>query len=351
MTNTREDQNAKLAQVGANLSSPYYHQKIAGIIGEKNMEKFKSYASLILLQNPKMLEADARLLTLGLIKISQFELMPNQDEAYLIAYGNNVSMQIGYKGYIKLAARAGLTVRAEIVYVGEQFDVEYVLKYGEHEKDTWLDIANFKPIDNGKFDIEQVKKYIKSVYVVLDDEVTGKREVRALRITEMLKRMQTSQTFTRGGFYDKWFEEMLKKTMIKYVLKNKVAEKDDERMDRVAQALRVENNAENNKPQTTVQEVKNLSDEEKGEIIEAHIIEGENVDAADIAENAKKQVELNTKLAELNSIVEKIATENKQKPREIMQVILQKYEAEYATDLTIEQVNAEIEGFAEVVIK
>lgn len=340
MPSNSEFRNTQLTQISTNLASKYYHDKIAGIIGEKNMEKFKSNAALILMQNPAMLDSDARSLTLGLIKIAQFELMPNQDEAYLIAYGNNVSVQIGYKGYIKLAARAGITIRAEIVYNGERFDMERVLQYGEHEKDTWLDIDNFKPIKNGAFDIESVKQYIKSVYVVLDDTITNKREVRELRITEMLKRMRTSKTFAKPGFYDKWFEEMLKKTMIKYVLKNKVAEKDDARMDRVVQAMRIENNAEDEKPQTLVEDVKNLDTEDTGAIIDAFITEPEFTDA-DVAKNAKEVVAHKTALAALTTAIEKMAAQTNYKVVNIRSAIIEKYSVEFMDELTLEQARIE----------
>lgn len=92
--------------------------------------------------NPRLLECDPiSFLRAGVIS-AQLGLEPNdpRGEAYLIPYGKQVQFQIGYKGLMKLARRAGAAgFGADVVYTGDEFDwqqgTEQWLRHKRHGND------------------------------------------------------------------------------------------------------------------------------------------------------------------------------------------------------------------------
>lgn len=51
------------------------------------------------------------------------ELHPALGQAYLVPRGGQAVLQVGYKGYIALASRAGLAVEADVIYAGDKYRV------------------------------------------------------------------------------------------------------------------------------------------------------------------------------------------------------------------------------------
>lgn len=99
--------------------------------------------------NPRLLECDPiSFLRAGVIS-AQLGLEPNdpRGEAYLIPYGKQVQFQIGYKGLMKLARRAGAAgFGADVVYTGDEFDwmqgTEQWLRHKRHGNDDAAQITH-----------------------------------------------------------------------------------------------------------------------------------------------------------------------------------------------------------------
>ena len=77
-------------------------------------------------RNPDLARCDFLSVYTALTTAAQLGLMVGSvlGECYLIPYGNTCQAIIGYKGLTKLARRAGVIVRAELVYQGEAFSYE-----------------------------------------------------------------------------------------------------------------------------------------------------------------------------------------------------------------------------------
>ena len=69
------------------------------------------------------------------LQAAQLGLAPGVlGEAWLVAYKGECTFQVGYKGLISLAARAGVTIQAHTVYDRDEFDYELGLNPTLHHK-------------------------------------------------------------------------------------------------------------------------------------------------------------------------------------------------------------------------
>lgn len=75
-------------------------------------------------KNPKLAECTISSLFGAIQQMVSLELTPKNEEVYLIPYGKDVQLQIGYKGYQALCHRAGVTgFEADVVYEDDEFIV------------------------------------------------------------------------------------------------------------------------------------------------------------------------------------------------------------------------------------
>ena len=81
---------------------------------------------------PKLLKCDPKSLFGAVIQASQLGLEPGSalGHAYLIPYGKNVNLIIGYRGMIDLARRSGQikSIEARVVHEGDEFSYKFGLK-------------------------------------------------------------------------------------------------------------------------------------------------------------------------------------------------------------------------------
>lgn len=124
---------------------------VSNMLGEERAAEFATNAALISQGNKALKDAIEKnpdsFLTAYLASAS-LDLMPNTPEqlAYLIPYGNVVQFQVGYKGLLKLARRSGeiLTISAELVFQGDDFDVLYGSERSiHHVPDLDIDRTNY----------------------------------------------------------------------------------------------------------------------------------------------------------------------------------------------------------------
>jgi phage RecT family recombinase len=95
------------------------------LLGDKNkIKQFVANSKVLLLSEPKLLACNQQSLIKALIKTAQLGLPLNQDCCYLIPYGDNVQLQIGYKGLVLLSAKVGITTRSVLVFEGEELNIE-----------------------------------------------------------------------------------------------------------------------------------------------------------------------------------------------------------------------------------
>lgn len=127
---------------------------VSNLLGAERAAEFATRAAIMAKDNPKIGEIIQRnpdsFLT-ALMASASLDLMPNTPEqlAYLIPYGNAMQFQLGYKGLIKLARRSGeiLTISAENVYEGDEFEVRYGSERTiHHVPDFDVDRTDYKKV-------------------------------------------------------------------------------------------------------------------------------------------------------------------------------------------------------------
>lgn len=136
------------------------------------------------------------------------ELHPALGQAYIVPRGGQAVLQVGYKGYIALAARAGLAIEADVIYAGDRYSVV---------KGTAPEVRvepEFEPEKRG----EWVAVYVITHYA------NGAKTLTFMTRSEVEKiRNRYSDAFKRGGkgaaVWNENPEEIAKKTCIRRVSK------------------------------------------------------------------------------------------------------------------------------------
>lgn len=156
-------------------------------------------------QTPKLLGCKRETLIQSILQASALGLEPGMlGHCYLIPYGDAVTLQVGYKGFIDLARRSGqvLDLWSSVVFEGETFAIDLGLNRN-------LTHVPKPPSERGK-------KMI-GVYAVakLKD---GSVHFEFLWAEEVERIRKASRNSDRGPWVD-WTEEMWKKTAIKRLVK------------------------------------------------------------------------------------------------------------------------------------
>lgn len=173
-----------------------------------NSERFTRIAITTIRQNPKLAECNAESLLGSLMTIAQLGLEPGVlGQCYLIPYGTECQLQLGYKGMIELLRRTGQLsdIYAYSVYSNDEFSIEYGLER------TLKHIPAFtNPEGRG----EIVGFY--SVAILKD----GTRAFEYMTKNEVVAH---EEKYRKGKFknnvWEKNFEEMALKTVTKKMLK------------------------------------------------------------------------------------------------------------------------------------
>jgi recombination protein RecT len=164
--------------------------------------------------NPKLLDASIESLLGAVMQSAQLGLEPNLlGSCYFIPYRNNktgettVSFQIGYKGLIDLVYRSGavLTVVAKEVCENDEFHFEYGLNE---------DLKHI-PAKNNRGSVTHFYAYAKLKNGGHYFEVMTCEEINRIRDTHS----QAFQFQKGNSIWDKHYEAMAKKTVIKQMIK------------------------------------------------------------------------------------------------------------------------------------
>jgi len=158
------------------------------------------YIAKVAAGDPASLQA--AILNVAAIGIS---LNPASQHAYLIPRNGSICLDISFRGLVKLATDSGSIkwAKAELVYGKDTFIYKGPSTPPKHEADVFGERGD-----------------IKGVYCIakLPD---GEHLIEVMRIDEVHKVRDTSQAYKKGGGpWVDWYEEMVKKTIIKRAYKS-----------------------------------------------------------------------------------------------------------------------------------
>lgn len=98
-------------------------------------ERFARTVLTCVARDPNLLKCSPTSIIGAAMQAAQLGLTPGVlGEAWLIPYGGECTFQLGYKGLVALAARAGVTIQAHTVYERDEFDYELGLTPTLHHK-------------------------------------------------------------------------------------------------------------------------------------------------------------------------------------------------------------------------
>ena len=227
-------------------------------------ERFTRMALTAISSNPKLQECTQESFLGALMNAAQLGLEPNTPlgQAYLIPFRNKGKMecqfQIGYKGLIDLAHRSGefKNINAQVVYENDEFEYELGLESS----------LKHKPVMSNRG--EPIAYY--AIYKL----VNGGYGFEVMSIEDVKKHGQAySQSFNSS--YSPWnknFDEMAKKTVLKKVLKYAPIKTDFARG--IAQDSTIKTDIKD--------EMSEVEDKMDWDSIDAEYSEGENEEDLDI---------------------------------------------------------------------
>ena len=242
------------------LSNGVNRQTLTDLFGgsEQKAMQFIAIAKTALIQDPNLAKLDPGSVVKACLKGASFELVPNQDQFYIIPYGNQAQFQLGYKGLVTIAGRAGIRVRTVLVHDGEEFQIIEGLKQDiRHIRNPTLDVNTAKII--GAYAVAEFQDgHIVFEYMSLSE----------------LEKIKNSSAAKNSPAYKNWLGEMYRKAVLKRLLK--VQAYNDSGYTKIQEAVELDNQVEAGKKQVlgnpqTVEEIANEinTEEYKGEHTQA----------------------------------------------------------------------------------
>ena len=187
------------------LSDQFKKQLALAVPKHLNADRMARIAATEVRKNKALLNTEPTSFLGSVMQAAQLGLEPGSalGQAYLVPYGNQCQLIIGYKGMIDLARRSGqiLSLNAYEVREGDDFNFQLGLKPDIHHVP--------------RLEADRIKKPITYVYAVAtlkgggyQFEVMSRAEVEAVRAKAKSK-----------NIWNSYFEEMAKKTVIRRLFK------------------------------------------------------------------------------------------------------------------------------------
>lgn len=187
------------------LSENFKKQLALAVPKHLNADRMARIAATEVRKNKALLNTEPTSFLGSVMQAAQLGLEPGSalGQAYLVPYGNQCQLIIGYKGMIDLARRSGqvLSLNAYAVREGDDFNFQLGLKPDIHHVPS--------------LEADRIKKPITYVYAVAtlkgggyQFEVMSRAEVEAVRAKAKSK-----------NIWNSYFEEMAKKTVIRRLFK------------------------------------------------------------------------------------------------------------------------------------
>lgn len=187
------------------LSDQFKKQLALAVPKHLNADRMARIAATEVRKNKALLNTEPTSFLGSVMQAAQLGLEPGSalGQAYLVPYGNQCQLIIGYKGMIDLARRSGqvLSLNAYAVREGDDFSFQLGLKPDIHHVPS--------------LEADRIKKPITYVYAVAtlkgggyQFEVMSRAEVEAVRAKAKSK-----------NIWNTYFEEMAKKSVIRRLFK------------------------------------------------------------------------------------------------------------------------------------
>lgn len=236
---------------------------------KKRSDKFLA-ASLNIAMDSSLSTCSPDSIVNALIGIAQLDLNPDKNigHAYMIKYGNNVQLQVGYKGLIQLLFRAGWMIKAYPVYECDEFSISF---------DGWDNKVQFVPdIDSKEEDDNQwIYNNLRGVYVIARHSATGDEysDFVSKKVIEKsrLKSQNQKKKDKPEHIWADWYQEMAIKTAIK-----KLAKKLPLGDDRASYAMLIDDSEQIGK------KIDYAETAEQGIIVEAEVNTEQAIDVNDL---------------------------------------------------------------------
>lgn len=199
-------------------------KRLNAIVGEDNSANFLSDFLTLAEQNPK---ANFGQLAKCCIEIANMKLPISKQagQAYIVPRNvainkgtpderkiSVLNVEIGYKGWLVLAKRAGIAVRVYPIFRGDDYTYEI---NGFEQNFTYK--PNFQNITAEK--TEQFVENNLQFIAIATKDLISKVETCDLVEIALLRKLRSKTQSTSGGVYKDWLLEMYKAKAIKYVLK------------------------------------------------------------------------------------------------------------------------------------
>jgi phage RecT family recombinase len=253
---------------------------IAQMLGSKEKaEKFKGDL-LLLGTNPQIVKyKPGSVFTVAIqAAASGLSILPQHKEAYIVPYGTEAQLQIGYVGWLKIARMAGYTVKAFLVFDVDEF--KYYYQDGD-VKIKWQ--PNFT--ERVSSDSKWVEEHLKGVLVAVKDNQGNLSETfvqeDTLRKIKIQNRAVANKKFSP---WSDWAAEMYTANAIKYVVGKLPM------TDRIANAVALDSSYEvkDDTPEHSKFEGRDLAEDGAFGFLD-DVVEGETVEAGELEAKVEQQ--------------------------------------------------------------
>lgn len=186
-------------------------KRLDAIVGSDNAGRFISDFITLAEQNPR---ADVASLAKCCVEIASLNLSINKQvgQAYVVPRGGAWNVEIGYKGWLTLAKRAGIIVRAYPIYQGDNYVFEI---------DGFNQVFKYSPL-TANLTADKTAEFIEQnllfIAVTTKDLSTGIESSDLVELS-LLSRLRSKSTSKDSPAYRDWVLEMYKAKAIKYVLR------------------------------------------------------------------------------------------------------------------------------------
>ena len=171
-----------------------------------NRQRFIQNALTVVSENKNIQQFPQEQILAGLVKGAVLGLDFMNHEAYLVAYGQQLSFQLSYRGAVKLAKKYSIEpikgVHADVVREGDDFSYEV--------KDNKT-VINFKPLPFNKGEVVGAYAYV---------EFENGDVIAELMNIDELEAVRKKSKMGNGGAWKDWVNEMRKKVVIKRLMKH-----------------------------------------------------------------------------------------------------------------------------------
>jgi phage RecT family recombinase len=227
--NQNQNQLSKADQVKPLLLAA--QKQITSLLQDDIKAKKFMAAALVVAGNKNLKKCDSHSIVQALIGVAVADLSvdPNIGHAYLVPYGDNVQLQIGYKGFIQLLFRAGWMVKCFPVYNCDKFSITF---------DGWKNTVVMEPdIDNrDEGDRDWVLDNLRGIWTIARHSATQeessmfvpKSVIEKLRLNSPNQRVnqftedREKERLAQGlpiGVWENWYAEMAMAKAVKRLSK------------------------------------------------------------------------------------------------------------------------------------